>query len=161
MGLIPLLVFLVNNGMLLHGAVLFLFLLSTDFMDGYLARKLEVSSKFGTYFDATTDLILVSNMFTAFIAKGFCPDWVLLLIIAVFVQFVLTSLYANNIYDPIGKYYGSMLYGAIDLRFILSGQLFYDIVTVSTVAFTVASILSRVTCLVKIRGDKNGSHDNA
>jgi phosphatidylglycerophosphate synthase len=124
LGLIPLLVFLVSSGTLFYRAVLFLFLLSTDFLDEYLARKLGVSSKFGSYFDVTTDFIFAFSMFTAFIAEGFCPDWVLLLTIAAFVEFVLISLYSKKMYDPVGKYYGSLLYGAIGLRFILSGQIF-------------------------------------
>ena len=149
LGFVPLLVFLVGNGMLFYGAVLFLFLLFTDFLDGYLARKLGVSSKFGIYFDVTTDFILVFSMFLVFDSMGFCADWLLIIIAAVFAEFVLTSRFSSKIYDPVGKYYGSLLYGAIGLRFILAGQLFYDVVTVGVVAFSVASILSRATFLLK------------
>jgi phosphatidylglycerophosphate synthase len=56
------------------GASLFLFLLATDYLDGFLARKLGVPSRFGTYFDATTDFVFVFCMFAAFIPKGFCAD---------------------------------------------------------------------------------------
>lgn len=149
LGFVPLLVFLVSSGMLFFGAILFLFLLCSDFLDGYLARRYGVSSKFGTYFDVATDFVFVFSMFMVFIPKGFCPDWILVLIAVVFVQFVLTSLYFNRIYDPVGKYYGSLLYGAIGLRFILSGQVYYDVVTVGVVAFAFGSILSRVVYFVK------------
>jgi phosphatidylglycerophosphate synthase len=93
-------------------------------LDGYSARKLGGSSKFDSYFDAMTDFIFVFSMFTAFTAERFCPDWVLPLIIAAFVQFLLISLYSKKMYDPVRKYYGSLLYGAIGLRFILSGKSF-------------------------------------
>ncbi len=135
--------------MLFCGAVLFLFLLFTDFLDGYLARKIGVSSKFGTYFDVTADFALVFCMFLVFGSIGFCADWVLIVITAVFAEFVLTSRSSGKICDPVGKYYGSLLYGAIGLRFVLSGQLFYDAVTVGVVAFSAASILSRATFLLK------------
>lgn len=148
LGSVPILVFLVSNGMLSHGAVLFLLLLFTDFLDGYLARKLGTSSKFGAYFDAIADF-LVFCMFLVFGSMGFCANWVLIVIVTVFAGFLFTSQSSSEIYDPVGKYYGSMLYGAIGLRFILSGQLFYDVVTVGVVAFSAASILSRATFLLK------------
>jgi phosphatidylglycerophosphate synthase len=135
--------------MLFYGAALFLFLLFTDFLDGYLARKHGVSSKFGTYFDVTADFILVFSMFLAFGSEGFYAEWILILIAAVFTGFVLTGLSSNKVYDPVGKYYGSLLYGAIGLRFIFSGPLFYDVVTVGVVVFSAASILSRAIFLLK------------
>jgi len=149
LGLIPLLIFLVSSGMLFYGAVLFLLLLCADFLDGYVARRFGLSSKFGTYFDVTTDFIFVFCMFLVFNSKGFVPDWVLVLITLVFAQFVITSFYSDKIYDRVGKYYGSLLYGAIGLRFILSGQFFYDVATVGIVGFAAASILSRAVFFVK------------
>jgi phosphatidylglycerophosphate synthase len=149
LGFVPLLVFLVSNGMLFYGAVLFLFLIFTDFLDGYLARKLGVSSKFGTYFDVTADFTLIFSMFLVFGSMGFCADWVLIVIAAVFAVFMLTSHSSSKIYDPVGKYYGSLLYGTIGLRFILSGQLFYDVVRLGVVVFSAASILSRATFFLK------------
>jgi len=149
LALVPPLVFLVSNDFYFLGAGLFLFLLTTDLFDGFLARKFDVSSKFGTYFDVTTDFIFVFCMFATFIPKGFCAEWILAAIIIVFSEFLVTGLFLNKIYDPVGKYYGSILYGAIGLRFILSGQIFYDIVTVGIATFAVASVLSRGTFLLK------------
>lgn len=149
LGFIPLLVFLVSNGMLFYGAILFLLLLCTDFVDGYLARRFGLSSKFGTYFDVTTDFIFVFCMFLTFNSKGFVPGWVLVLIAFVFAQFVITSVYSEKIYDPIGKYYGSLLYGAIGLRFIISGQFFYNVATVGVTGFAAATILSRAVSFIK------------
>jgi phosphatidylglycerophosphate synthase len=149
LGLVLPLVFLVINDQYFFGAVLFLFLLTTDYLDGFLARKLGVSSRFGTYFDATTDFVFVLCMFAAFIPKGFCADWIPIAIIVVFTEFMLTGVFLNETYDPVGKYYGSLLYAAIGLRFLLSGQFFYDVVTVGVTAFAVASILSRATYILK------------
>jgi phosphatidylglycerophosphate synthase len=149
LGFVPLLAFLVGNGMLFYGAALFLFLLFTDFLDGYLARKFGVSSKFGTYFDVTADFTLVFSLFIAFGSEGFYADWILILVAAVFAGFMLTSRSSSRIYDPVGKYYGSLLYGAIGLRFLISGPLFYSVVTVGVVAFSAASILSRAIFFLK------------
>jgi phosphatidylglycerophosphate synthase len=135
--------------MLFYGAALFLSLLCTDLLDGYLARRFGLSSRFGTYFDVTTDFILVFCMFLTFNSNGFVPGWILVLITFVFAQFLITSVYSDKIYDPVGKYYGSLLYGAIGLRFILSGQLFYDIAMAGITAFGAATILSRTVSLIK------------
>jgi hypothetical protein len=88
-------------------------------------------------------------MFLTFNSKGFVPGWVLVLITFVFAQFVITSVYSDNIYDPVGKYYGSLLYGAIGLRFILSEQFFYDIAMAGITGFAAATILSRAVSFIK------------
>lgn len=149
LGLIPPLVFLVFNEMMIYGAALFLFLLFTDFLDGYLARKLGVSSKFGTYFDVTADFVLVFSLLLVFGSDGFYASWILILVAAVFAGFVLTGRSSSKVYDPVGKYYGSMLFGVIGLRFIFSGPLLCGMVTVGVVTFSVVSILSRANFLLK------------
>lgn len=140
--------------MLFFGAVLFLSLLCTDWLDGYLAKRFGLSTKFGIYFDVTTDFIFVFCMFLTFNLKGFVPEWVLVLIVFVFAQFVITSIYSDKIYDPVGKYYGSLLYGAIGLRFIFSGQFFYDVATVGITGFAAATILSRTVTFIKTKRTK-------
>jgi phosphatidylglycerophosphate synthase len=149
LALVPLLVYLINNEQFLFGGMLFLSLVATDFLDGYLARKLGVSSKFSAYFDATADFVLIFCLFAAFIPQGFCAEWVLLIIGAVFVEFILTSRSLVAMYDPIGKYFGSLLFGLIALRFFISGQFFYGAVTVVVPVSAAASILSRVVSIFR------------
>lgn len=93
--------------------------------------------------------MVVFILFVAWMSKGFCPGWVLIIITVIFGQFIITSLYLEEIYDPAGKYFGSLLYGAAGLRFIVSGQLFYDIVTVGIVIAAGASVMSRGIFLVR------------
>ena len=123
---------------------LFLLAIGTDFLDGYIARRMVLATKFGAYFDATVDFIFIIGMFTAFVTAGLYPYFVLPLILIVFVQFLITSFCSNKIYDPIGKYYGSLLYGAIGLTLLFSGQSFYGIITFGIVAVTAASLCSRL-----------------
>lgn len=149
--MVPLLVVLVGGGMLFYGAALFLFLLFTDFLDGHLARKHGACTKFGTYFDATTDFILVLSLFLTFGPEGFYAWWIPFLVAAVFALFVITGIAFGRIYDPVGKYYGSLLYGATGLRFIFSGDIFCIVVTAGIVVFSVASILSRAAFFMKKR----------
>ena len=149
LGLVPLLVLLVDHGLVFSGVVLFLFLILTDFLDGHLARKHRVYSKVGAYFDAITDFILIFSLFLVFGPEGFYSEWVLIVVVAVFAWFILTGISFDRIYDPVGKYYGSLLYGVIGLRFVFSGSLFCNLVTGGIVVFSVASILSRVIFLLK------------
>jgi phosphatidylglycerophosphate synthase len=132
-------------GLTFVGRALFLLAIATDFADGYVAKKLGVTSKFGAYYDATVDAIFILTMFGVFFVAGCYPYWVLSLILFVYIQFIITSFTCKITYDPVGKYYGSLLYGAIGLTLLFSGKVFYDFVTVSIVFVTAASLFSRVT----------------
>jgi len=125
------------------------------FSDGYLAKKLEVTSRLGSYFDVTVDFLFVSGMFLAFILEGFYPLWLLFLVVFVFVQFMLTSFYSKRaVYDPIGKYYGSLMYGGIGLTLLFPEQLVYSIVTIGIVVFTMASLFSRLAYFLRAQNHK-------
>ena len=151
LGMTPLLIMLVMEGMLLHGAALFLLLVFTDFLDGYLAKRYGAASKRGAYFDAATDFILTFSLLLAFGSEGFYAEWIPVLIAGIFAFFVLTSIAFGRTYDPVGKYYGSMLYGVTCLRFFISGELFCGLATSGILTFSAASILSRIFFLMKGR----------
>ena len=129
---------------------LFLFSIGTDFVDGYAARKLQSTSKLGAYFDVTVDFLFISGMYLAFINKGNYSPWILLIVVFVFSQFILTNLYVKRtVYDPIGKYYGSLLFGGIGLTLLFPEPLVYSIVTIGIVVVSVGSFFSRLTYLLK------------
>ncbi len=151
LGMTPLLIMLVMEGMLRHGAALFLLLVFTDFLDGYLAKRYGAASKRGAYFDAATDFILTFSLLLAFGSEGFYAEWIPVLIAGIFAFFVLTSIAFGRTYDPVGKYYGSMLYGVTCLRFFISGELFCGLATSGILTFSAASILSRIFFLMKGR----------
>ena len=142
---LPFLVYSFNQQIWVATYALFLFAICTDFLDGYIAKKLEATSRLGSYFDVTADFLLVSGVFLVFILEEVYPLWVLFLIVAVFLQFMLTSLCSKRtVYDPIGKYYGSLMYGGIGLTLLFPEQLMYDIVTVGIVVSTIVSLFSRL-----------------
>ena len=125
--ILPFFVYSFLSGLTLLGYSLFLFAVISDFADGYLAKKLQVHSRFGAYY-----------------LTGCYPYWVLLLILFMYAQFILTSFCLKITYDPVGKYYGSLLYGAIGLTLLFSGQALYDFVTLAIVATTALSFFSRL-----------------
>jgi len=149
---LPHLVYSFNHQITLVVYALFLFSIGTDLVDGYVARKLVSASKFGAYLDVTVDFLFISGMYLAFIIKGIYSPWVLFIIVSVFIQFILSNVYLKQtIYDPIGKYYGSLLLGGIGLTLLFSDQLVYNIVTFGIVISTLASLISRLTYFLRQR----------
>jgi len=147
LAILPFLAYAFSIGNTIATYSLFLFAISTDLADGYVARKLNAQSTYGVYFDAIVDYIFISGMFLVFIEGGFYPAWILVLISFVFLHFLLTSIFLKQLYDPIGKYYGSLLFGAIGLTLLFSGRLFHEAIMLGIVVVTVASLISRVAHL--------------
>ncbi len=148
---LPLFFYLYNPANIISCLILLAFSAATDFFDGYLARKLKATSKFGAYFDATTDFVLVIGIFAFFTLKGYYPIWLPLLIAISFVQFLATSRFAKKLYDPIGKYIGSALYIGIVLTLVFPTQTTYSFVQYAFVVFFVISIVSRIVSFAKNR----------
>ncbi len=128
---------------------LLVFCAATDFFDGYLARKLKATTRFGGYFDATTDFILMIGIFTIFYSVGNYPLWLLLLITAAFIQFLITSLIAKKLYDPVGRYLGSALYIGVVLTLLWPIGAIFAFVQYAFVGFFLISITSRIASLMK------------
>jgi len=147
---LPHLVYSFNHQITLVVYALFLFSIGTDLVDGYVARKLNSTSKLGAYLDVTVDFLFISGMYLAFTIKGLYSPWILLIIVSVFIQFILSNMYLKQtIYDPIGKYYGSLLLGGIGLTLLFSDQLVYSIVTFGILLSTSASLISRLTYFLR------------
>jgi CDP-diacylglycerol--glycerol-3-phosphate 3-phosphatidyltransferase len=72
------------------GLVLFVVAAISDFVDGYLARKMGLVTPLGKLMDPLADKILVSAAFVFFTEKGLCPVWVTALIIGR--EFLVTGL---------------------------------------------------------------------
>jgi phosphatidylglycerophosphate synthase len=127
---------------------IFVFACLTDALDGYLAKRLGASQFLGPYFDATADFLLSLAAFSAFVMKGVYPFWTLLLIGAMFLQFILTSGRERPVYDPVGKYYGVFLFAAIGVTLLWPDFAVCYTVLTSIVGLTVASVASRFVFLL-------------
>ena len=146
---LPFLILSLHNGFAFVADGLFLFVVGTDFVDGYVARKLGVSSKLGALLDAAIDFTFIFCMFVNFVAQGFYSAWLLLPIGVAFAQFLFSSLFSRRTYDPVGKYYGSLLYGAVGLTLLFSGQLTHEVVTAGIIIATATLFLCRLIYLAK------------
>jgi phosphatidylglycerophosphate synthase len=140
---LPLFLYFFSTGSAVLCLVIFGLSQVTDLIDGYLARKLKVASKAGAYFDAVVDFVFITGIFAAFTFKGYYPIWVLGLIAASFAQFIASSLYAKKLYDPAGKYIGSVLYIAIGLTLLSPTPPVFLLVEVGFPAFVIVSMVTR------------------
>ncbi len=89
--------------------VLFITAAISDFLDGYLARKLDLVTPLGKLLDPLADKILVCAAFVFLTAEGLCPVWITCLIIGR--EFLVTglrqiALEANQVLaaDRLGKW---------------------------------------------------------
>jgi CDP-diacylglycerol--glycerol-3-phosphate 3-phosphatidyltransferase len=61
------------------GCVLFTILAASDWLDGYLARRLNARTRFGTLLDPVVDKVLILTVLFAFSARGLWPLWLVLI----------------------------------------------------------------------------------
>ena len=62
-------------------AVLFAVAAATDFVDGYLARRWEVTSTLGSFLDTTADKLLVSGALVALVDVHRASPWIAIVIV--------------------------------------------------------------------------------
>lgn len=61
-------------------SIIFTIAAISDFFDGWFARKLKISSKFGEQFDPLADKVLTLAAFFAFAIEGIIPLWCVIII---------------------------------------------------------------------------------
>jgi CDP-diacylglycerol--glycerol-3-phosphate 3-phosphatidyltransferase len=81
---IPVIVFFIStqeDGLLLASCLLFIIAGITDGLDGYLARKMSLTSKLGLYLDPIADKLLVSSVLITLTYYHQIPLWVTLILV--------------------------------------------------------------------------------
>lgn len=129
--------------------IILIFAVLTDLVDGYIARRMDLTSTIGAYIDVTSDFIFIIAGFFALIINGTYPFWLLFIIIVMFLQFIVTSKIRIKIYDPVGKYYGSFLFLILFITLIFTNPSIYLILTIMIVVFSVISIISRILFIIR------------
>ena len=75
--------FLFSGGVAAKAMALAIFLLAsfTDFLDGFIAKSLKMTSNFGKIMDPIADKVLVLAAFLAFVEMKLVPAWMVLIIV--------------------------------------------------------------------------------
>jgi CDP-diacylglycerol--glycerol-3-phosphate 3-phosphatidyltransferase len=144
---LPFFFYLYSLGYFLACLGLLAFCALTDYLDGYLARKLGVSSRFGALYDAATDFTLMMGIYVYFVLYDFYPIWLPILIVVAFMQFVVTLPYLKKIYDPVGRYLGSSLYIGVVLTLLWPMPHVFAFVQYAFIGFFLISLASRIFSL--------------
>jgi CDP-diacylglycerol--glycerol-3-phosphate 3-phosphatidyltransferase len=109
------------------GAVLFGVAAATDWVDGRLARRWDVTSKLGSFLDTTADKLLVSGVLIALLAAERASPWVVALIIGrelilMGLRGVIASEGAVMAPSMLGKLKTSVQFLAITLAIVRPGE---------------------------------------
>ncbi|MGC1405435.1 MAG: CDP-alcohol phosphatidyltransferase family protein, partial [Candidatus Dormiibacterota bacterium] len=82
LALTPVVVWLVLGGQDVGAALAFAVAAATDYLDGYLARRWQVTTATGSFLDTTADKVLVTGALVALLAVNRVSAWAVLIIIA-------------------------------------------------------------------------------
>ena len=63
------------------GLLIFALAAATDWLDGYLARKMDLISDFGKFMDPLADKMLTTAAFLIFIDQGLLSSWVVFIVL--------------------------------------------------------------------------------
>ncbi len=151
---VPFIVYFLYQGNSILFWSLFLFALGTDVVDGYIARTYQTTSRVGAYYDTIADFVLVAGVFIIFSINGFYPPWILGIIVIAFLVFVITSRYGPQIYDPIGRNWGILLYGIIVLTVYIPSETLYLVSQRVILGFFLGSLVSRIVGFARNRTRK-------
>ena len=120
------------------------FAAATDVLDGPLIRRIGRPSVAGGYFDATADCAVIVAAFAAFASIGVYPAWTVALIGLVFLVFIVTSRLMPDIYDPVGRNIGGVLFLAIGATLLLSDFFFHIVILSIVTGALLTTLLARL-----------------
>ena len=89
-GTIPLIYLINKNGFNIYNFIFFVFLEITDFFDGYLARKFNNVTKFGTIADGIADKFSMITLTIILLIKDIIPIWTLI----IFIRDIISCIFA-------------------------------------------------------------------
>ena len=78
--IIPIVIFLLGENFFI-ASWLFLLSATTDILDGFIAKKINAVTKFGSIIDPIADKILLVSCFTVLTFLGYIPLWLCILVV--------------------------------------------------------------------------------
>lgn len=136
----PIIFFIGRNPII--SSILFILAISTDYLDGKIARRYNKISDLGKFLDPLADKILVSSILVYFVWLRFFSPWILILIL--FREFMVTGLRLGLMQKGIilpalksGKI--KTFFQDIAILFYLLGFPFRDVLLVISLILTIYS----------------------
>ena len=115
----------------------------SDALDGWLARRLDAVTRFGGFYDAIADIAVILALLVLLCTCSVVPVWVPIAPVVVAGIFLATSSRAAPRYDPIGKYYGAVLYVVVGMLLWGVGPVVCTALCILVPAMSGAVLISR------------------
>jgi len=143
-------------------AVVFLTACATDILDGYIARKYMVITKFGTLFDPLADKLMQIAAIVCLYIAGIFPIWLMIILAAKEGIMILGAamlckkeiVIPSNIYGKIN----TVLLSVFVVASILFGAHFLPYITPISIVIAVFSITALVNYAATVLGRLKQSH---
>lgn len=142
--LIPFYLYFFTQGNIILAAVLFAISGLTDFLDGYIARKYNLSSKLGKLLDPLADKLTIVSILLVLIYLGLIPRIISYIILArelfILLSGTITYFFGLNFVNPsfIGKLSVALLYIAIALKLLninyFGNWIFYIVIPINIIS---------------------------
>jgi CDP-diacylglycerol--glycerol-3-phosphate 3-phosphatidyltransferase len=133
--------------------ICFFFACITDFFDGYIARKNNIITVFGSFLDPIADKFLVISVLIMLLSLGRVPDWVVIILVLRELYITSLRLLASNQnisvpVGPMGKWKTTaQMFG---IGFLLVGYTWYGIplLLIGQILIYIASALSLASAIM-------------
>jgi cardiolipin synthase len=80
--LVPVVVWAIASGAMLAAFILFVGAGISDAVDGYLAKRFNMTSELGAYLDPLADKVLIVSIYVALGIAGTIPRWLVILVVS-------------------------------------------------------------------------------
>jgi len=142
--LIPVYLFFFIQGNIIAAAIFFALGVVTDFLDGLIAKKLDLQSETGKLLDPIADKLTIISILVVLIYLNIIPRLLSYIILArelfIFLSGIITYFFGLNFINPsfIGKLSIALLYLAIALKLFnisyFGNTLFYIVIPINIIS---------------------------
>jgi cardiolipin synthase (CMP-forming) len=137
-----------------HALALVIFVVAgfTDFLDGYLARRLQQKSVLGTFLDPLGDKLLGTVAFIALSVQGLLPAWLAVIVVAKDLYVALGAgilHYSGNLTVALPSFWGKFatLLQIVTVALVLLGTFVAMAPVLLDILFIVTALVTTIACV--------------
>ena len=144
---VPIVLALLIRELPTHAIAVYAAMVLSDVLDGWVARRVGGETRFGAYFDALTDMVVLLSLLGYLAWSGVLPVWTPILPAITAAAFLVSSRRTGPRYDPIGKHYSAVLYVVTGVLLVIPNAAATLGASILILVLTAASLVSRAICL--------------